>query len=409
MATQIGVWPAGKIHSFYFADREQKARLMGARDVEMAKPWRGEIYLDHRSFPHGSLRHEIAHAVAAEFGDPVFGVAARTVLGIPRADQPGPRRGVRGRARLAGGYDRPTPHESVRALQLMQAMPTLDELFGLSFFTVSSAKSYTTAGSFLRFLLDRYGPERLRRVYSSGGDFEAAYGVPRGELEAEWRAMIAAIVLPKPAVESSRERFRAGSVFARPCPHAIAARREAAVRALGEGDRERAIALLRDVCCDAPGEPRYRLELGLYLSVSDDAAHRAEAERIWTAIAADAERVTPSLRSVAYERLARAVGARDLALARRLVAEATALPIEPTERRTLDGMAFALAHTGPAGEALRGYFFPTAAAAAAPTAPATPPAPPAAAGSRGAFRGAAGEPAGTDGREPVGGAERRAG
>jgi len=367
VATQIGVWPARKIRSFYFADREQKARLMGARDVEMAKPWRGEIYLDHRSYPHGSLRHEIAHAVAAEFGDPLFGVAARTVLGVPVMISPGLVEGLAVALDWPAGYDRPNPHESVRALQELGAVPRLRELFGLSFFTVSSAKSYTTAGSFLRFLLDRHGPARLRELYRTGGDFEKVYGVSRGQLEAEWRAVIATIVLPAPAVESSKERFRSGSVFARPCPHAIAARRERAVRALAEGDRAGAIALLRRVCKDAPEEPRYRLELGSYLSASDEPAHRAEAEQIWTAISgAESGEITSSVRGLAYERLARAVGARDLALARQLVAAAVALPIDPNERRTIDGMAFALAHRGPAAEALRGYFFP-AATAATPT------------------------------------------
>ncbi len=366
VASQIGVWPARKIRSFYFANREQKAQLMGARDVEMAKPWRGEIYLDHRAVPHGSLRHELAHAVAAEFGDPVFGVAARTVLGIPVLISPGLVEGFAVALDWPAGEGRPNPHESVRALQALGALPTLDELFGLSFFTVSSARSYTTAGSFLRFLLDRYGPERLREVYRSGGDFEAVYGMSRGQLETEWRAMIAEIVLPPPAVEASKERFRAGSVFARPCPHAIAARRARAIRAVAEGDRGGAIALMREVCADAPGEPRYRLELGVHLGASDDPAHRAEAEQLWTAIAEDAAGATSSVRGIAYERLARAVGARDLDRARGLIAEATALPIDPNERRTLDGMAFVLAHRGPAAEALRTYFFPPEGTASPP-------------------------------------------
>ena len=358
VVAQIGVSPPRKIRSFYFADRAQKARLMGARDVEMAKPWRGEIYLDHRAFPHGSLRHEIAHAVAAEFGDPIFGVAAQTVLGIPVLISPGLVEGFAVALDWPAGYDRPNPHESVRALQEMKALPPIDELLGLSFFTMSSAKGYTVAGSFLRFLLDRYGPERLREVYRSGGDFEAAYGVPRRELEGAWRGMIATIVLPPPAIETSKERFRAGSVFSRPCPHAIASRRERAARAMGEGDRDAAIALLRDVCDDSPGEPRYRLELGDVLSASDDPLQRVEAERLWQAIASNAAGVTSSMRALAYERLIRTIGGRDLGVTRRLVAAAVALPIDPNERRTLDGMAFALAHSGPAGDALRAYFVP---------------------------------------------------
>src|SRR5262249_17258685 len=151
---------------------DQKARLMGARDVEMAKPWRLEIYIDHRPFPHTSLRHEIAHAVASAFGDPVFGVASRRVLGLPLLVSPGLIEGLAVAIDWPGSYDRPTPHESVRTMQALGNQPSVGALLGLSFFSVSSARSYTTAGSFLRFLLDEYGAPRLRALYENGGDFE---------------------------------------------------------------------------------------------------------------------------------------------------------------------------------------------------------------------------------------------
>src|SRR6185437_1016505 len=128
-------------------------------------------------------------------------------------------------------------------------------------FEFSSARGYTTAGSFLRFLLDTYGPDKLRALYHDGGEFEAAYGKPLAALEIEWRAMIDKIELPAGVVEATRERFRGGSVFGRPCPHAIAARREAAFAELSHGDRAAAIQLIREVCSEAPDEPRNRIDL----------------------------------------------------------------------------------------------------------------------------------------------------
>ncbi len=357
VVAQIGKAPAGKLRSYYFANRDQKWQLFGAKDVEMAKPWLGDIYLDHRSFPHSSLRHEIAHAIAGDFGDPIFGVAARRVLGLPVLMSPALIEGLAVALDWPMGYDRPNPHESVRAMQELNAMPRLSQLFGLQFFSVSSARGYTTAGSFLRFLLERYGPAKLRAVYGNGGDFEAAYGVARSQLEREWRDMLATIVLPKTQVDASAERFRGTSVFARPCPHAIAARRERAFRMHGD-DRPRAIQLMRQVCKDAPEEPRHRLELGDFLA-GGTPAERAEGEQLWAVLASDDTGVTSSLRAQAYERLARIVGSHgDLMRAGELVALARKLPIEPVERRTLDGMAIALAHPGPAGPALRAYFFP---------------------------------------------------
>ena len=167
VVAQLGVGSSRKLRSFYFADRDQKARLMGAKDVEMAKPWRKEIYLDHRSFPHGSLRHEIAHAVASEFGDPIFGVAAQRVLGLPLLVSPGLVEGLAVAVDWPSGYDRPNPHESVRVIQAKSGRaPRIASLLGLSFFSVSSAQGYTTAGSFLRFLLDGMAA-RATRVFAT--------------------------------------------------------------------------------------------------------------------------------------------------------------------------------------------------------------------------------------------------
>lgn len=353
VVAQVGTAPQGKLRSFYFADREQKARWFGARDVEMAKPWRREIYLDHRSFPHGSLRHEIAHAVASAFGDPVFGVATR--YGV--LANPGLIEGLAVALDWPGSYDRPTPHEAVRAMQELGLQPSIGQLLSLQFFSVSAARGYTTAGSFLRFLLDAHGPAALRELYGSGGDFEGAYGVPLATLEAEWRAMLGKIELPPGSTEAQRERFRGGSVFARPCPHAIAARRERANRAYAAGDRKAAVALLREVCDDAPEEPRHRMELADLL-VSGDDAERDEATSIWRRLAGDAEHVTSTLRAEVLQRLARLAAARgDRAAVEARVKEAAALPVDANDRRQLEAELLALAHDGPAARALYAYFF----------------------------------------------------
>ncbi|MGE0871652.1 MAG: tetratricopeptide repeat protein [Kofleriaceae bacterium] len=350
VVAELGVEPRHKLRSFYFATRQQKADWFGARDAEMAKPWLHEIYLAHQEFPHRSLRHEIAHAVASEFGDPWFGVAIKHGVFA----NPGLIEGLAVAIDWPGDYDRITPHEAVRALQRMGKQPSVATLFTLQFFSVSATTGYTTAGSFIRFLLDRYGPVPLRAVYGNGGNFARAYGKSLGELEAEWRQMISAIALSDAVVEATRERFRQRSVFGRPCPHAIAKRRERAHR---EDTPRSAISLMRQVCRDAPEEPRYRLELGDFLFAGND-AERDEALRLWTEIAHDAQGITSTLRGDAYQRLARAAWARGGAeQTRALIGAAVQLPIDPNQRRTLDGIAYSLAHTGPARDALLGYFF----------------------------------------------------
>lgn len=358
IVAQTGVAPRGKLRSFYFASRAQKYRLFGAKDVEMAKPWLGDIYLEHRSFPHTSLRHEIAHAVASAFGDPIFGVAAGRVLGVPALFSPGLIEGLAVALDWPGRYETYTPHESVRALQKQAKAPSLDQLFGLGFLTFSSARAYTTAGSFMRFLLERHGAEPVRALYHSGGDFEHAFNASRGELEREWHELLASIEVPPALVRALEERYRVGSVFARPCPLANAKRAEQAARAAAEGDRERAIELIREICEDAPEEPRYRQALASYLH-DGTAAQMAEADLIWGALAND-QGLTSTLRARALEGRAEIAMRRgDVVIARQLIAEALQLPIEAADRRQIENKAFALAHEGPAAEPLRTYAFPS--------------------------------------------------
>jgi hypothetical protein len=353
VVSELGAAPPGKLTSYYFADRAQKARWFGAHDVEMAKPWRREIYLDHRAFPHPSLRHEIAHAVASAFGDPVFGVSTRHGVFA----SPGLIEGLAVASDWPAGYDRPTPHEAVRALQLMGTDPSITPLLSLQFFSASSARSYTIAGSFMKFLLDSYGARKFRTLYESGGDFEGAYGKDLATLDREWKAMIAKIQLPAGAVEAQRERFRVGSVFSRPCPHAIAARRDHAFAAAADGDHEQAIALMRHVCDDAPEEPRHRLDLADVLAGGTH-ANRDEARAIWEALAADAEHITSSLRQEAYDRLAHAAARdEDPAALLHYIAAADALPLDSNEKRQADAEQLALTHDGPAAAALHAYFF----------------------------------------------------
>ncbi|MGE5186071.1 MAG: hypothetical protein ACM31C_28645 [Acidobacteriota bacterium] len=352
VVAELGDAPAGKLTSFYFATADDKARWLGPRNVEMAKPWRREIYLDHRPFPHPSLRHEIAHAVASAFGDPIFGIAVRDGVLV----DPGLVEGLAVAADWPGSGTL-TPHEAVRAMQVLGVQPSLGQLFSLGFLAQSSTRGYATAGSFVRFLFDRYGAAKLRALYRSGNDFAGVYDKPLSELAHEWRDVIAQITLPSDVIEGTRERFRVKSVFQRPCPHAVAARREAAEDAAAFGDREHAIQLMRAVCSDAPDEPAYRLALADYLYI-DGGAERGEAITLWSALAADPEHVTSSVRAWALERLALAAAARgDVSIVKQLIDQAAALPLEGSQRRKVEAELYTLDHEGPAAPALYGYFF----------------------------------------------------
>ncbi|WP_428264558.1 tetratricopeptide repeat protein [Haliangium sp.] len=352
----LGAAPPGRITSFYFAGAEDKFRWMGARNVYMAKPWRGEIYLNHQRFPHPIVRHELVHAIAAVFGSPLFRVSAGPVLGLPLAFNVGLIEGTAVAADWPDHFTRAlTPHQSVKAMQELGMAPPLEQVFSTGFFLFSSARSYTLAGSFVRYLLDRYGSERLREVYRRGGDFAEVYEKPRAALLAEWQAVIEQTPLPPRAAEMVRERFRRPGIFLRVCPHAIARARARAAERWIRGDPGGAIDILTRVCEQAPQEPHYRLELARYLVAAGDG--RAGAE-VYRALADDADNISSTLRAEALLSLAdSAARAGDWAEVVALLDRAGALPIDEDLMRNVVAQRHAATHTGPAGPALRAYFW----------------------------------------------------
>jgi tetratricopeptide (TPR) repeat protein len=358
---RLGAAPSAKIHSFYFASAAQKWRWMGARHTYIAKPWRHEIYIQHDEFPHSTLRHEIAHVIAGEFGDPFFRVSVSWWGWPPASFNVGMIEGIAVAADWPGGAGRLTPHQAVRAMKELALLPPVRRLLQPSFFSFSPAQGYTTAGSFVHFLLAREGTAKLQEVYRRGGrpdDFAAVYGQPLRELEAAWHAEVADAPLEPADLEIARERYRRRAIFARPCPHAVAERLVEAGQALARGDAERAVTALRRVCRDDPGEPSHRMVLAAALE-------RAEQPDAALAVLADlhddsGERYSQPLRARALWNAAdlRARGG-DFAAALALVERALALSVDEDARRNL--LVRRLAFAGGAGTtALRAYLVPQA-------------------------------------------------
>jgi tetratricopeptide (TPR) repeat protein len=276
LSRTLGVAPP-RITSFVFASAEQKRRLMGAARVELAKPWRREIYIRHERYPHPVVRHELAHVFAGEFAGGPFQVPTRPSF-FGRERRPfvnvGLLEGVAEAASWAGG-GRLTPHQWARTLDELKLRPRLRQVFSLGFFGDSAPRSYTLAGSFCRWLLETRGPAPLRAVYRSGGDFTAAYGRDLDALEAEWLAWLRRQPLVAEDLELARDHFLRPSIFRVPCAHAVAARRRKADGLFRGGAKEEAIAQLRQVCRDDPGDPEGPLDLAVALgSAGDPAAAR---------------------------------------------------------------------------------------------------------------------------------------
>lgn len=339
----FGVAPADRIRIFLFADSDQKRRWYGADRVDMAKPWRLEVYLTQREFPHPVLKHELAHTFAAVFGDRLFGVSFRWGWALGFVPLPKWNPGlVEGAAVAADWAPRGglTPHEWAAAMERLGKAPPLGAVMGYGFFGSASSHAYTAAGSFSRFLVERHGAGPFREVYRSGGDFRGAYGRGLQALEAEWRRFLQSVPLGERELALARERFRQRPLFARPCAHEVARLERVAGRHLARGEARAAAGTFQRLCRLDPGDPDHVFGLVVaWLRAEREEAALGAARLLWLHPAA-----TPPLRAQVLATLGTDAWRRgELARAGRFFQEAEAMPVSEGMGRDLTVRRLAVA------------------------------------------------------------------
>ena len=261
---RLGRTPARKVESFIFASGRQRGALIGANRVEVSPPWRQQMYLSHRMWPHEVMHHELAHAFLGEFGDRLLGLpiaggrfSGALVEGVPTALAP-------------RAHDNLGLHEQAAILDRLDKRPPLASIMGAGFWGAAASRAYTAAGSFVLWLAETRGWPEVAELYGNAGDFQATYGTSLAQLEDEWIAFIQAIPLRDRDIEAQAQRYRRGSVFRRPCAHRAAELRRAATRAKIHDRREHALRIQRDLCRIEPTEPRHPLRLaGMHASFEE--------------------------------------------------------------------------------------------------------------------------------------------
>ncbi len=243
----LGVEQREPVHAFFYRNTEEKRRWMGAGRTYIAKPWRTEVHLQLREWPHSVLAHEVVHVVAGNAADGPFKVSGTGGGWLPN---PGLIEGVAVAIEWPE-RDGMNPHQFARALRELDQLPSLDQLMGLSFLTLPARRAYTGAGSFVRWVLDERGSETLRSVHRAGSlsDLGATAALDR-----EWNEFLDTIELPEGALALTELRFHRGSIFQSTCPHAVAQLRQDLALDLASGDDAEAIVTCDEILEIEPGD-----------------------------------------------------------------------------------------------------------------------------------------------------------
>ncbi|MEW6509670.1 MAG: hypothetical protein AB1428_01785 [Bacteroidota bacterium] len=226
--------PTIRLSSYIYPSVESKRRFIGAGNTDITKPWNGEIHLAQQSL-EGSLRHELVHAAAAPFGLPVIRASLSTGL-------------VEGLAMALGGeWGTRTLHEYAAAMRAYGVAPDIKGLMSFwGFASQHSSVSYVLAGSFCKYLIDRYGMRKMTLIYRTT-NYAGVYGRTLDQLIAEWHAYLDRYTVEEEDRDCVDALFRRPPIFGKICPRVLARRTVDARVALVRRNYPAAESLFADI------------------------------------------------------------------------------------------------------------------------------------------------------------------
>lgn len=339
----FGFEPPGRIGSYVYASAVQKKRLMGAAGTSFEDALNDEFHINASHYPHPVLRHEMAHIFAAHFSRwlricPLIGVHEGIAVAAEWREESA-RQGL-------------TPDEACVAMDSLGVLPDLRQtMTWFGFWSQASRRVYTASGSFVHYLVERYGMDRFRVLWSRR-DFVSAYGRDLETLLKAWRReRLDPLQLTPMQLRRAEQLFRPPAIFAVPCAHEQARLRAAATLAQGRWSLVEADSLYRKLLDVGGGDAQLRLGHARVMV----RARRFDAARTELLQLLEAPDLHESLRGEAFRRLGDVHwNLRQLDEADRAYAQAQEWTTSRAQRRALHIARMVLADSS-LGPALREY------------------------------------------------------
>lgn len=204
-------WPesAPKIESYLYAHPWQKKSLVGAKFTSYVPVWLQQDQL-HIAKPQleGSLKHELVHVLAKQFGNNAFNASwsIGLVEGLAVAVAPDESPTTTIDQIVVSEKPYPTAREMRHALS-----PT-------GFYGGRSGVNYTQSGSFVQYLLANYPVEKIKEAYNNGS-ISTAFPDSFSALIAGWHASLDTVTVDSVDQRAASRLYSFPSLFEQTCPH----------------------------------------------------------------------------------------------------------------------------------------------------------------------------------------------
>ncbi len=234
-------WPPGKrISSYLYGDEWQMQRLTGAKGVSYVPVWQRNPQMHMRKAAiDGTLRHELVHVIAREFGNRLLNASwsIGMVEGLAVALAPASS------ARL-------THDQLVVSNEAFYSREELERLFSFTgFYRESGSVAYSVSGSFTATLLREYPVEYFKKAYRNSS-LQKGYGGLLSDAITKWHQRVSEVTVTDEEKRLAESVFAVPSLFDVRCPRKLTNAekyRDDYRLALANGDTARATGFLEKV------------------------------------------------------------------------------------------------------------------------------------------------------------------
>lgn len=191
---------------YIYPDRRSMKLWFGGEQTDITDVFGPSVHITASEYPHETLRHELVHALASEFGFHGIGFHPNMAFteGLAVALAP---------PEMRIGLD-----EGAAALVSSKRVSNVANLFSPLFWQESGTRSYTVAGSIVKYLLQHHGMERIRALYA-GDNWDNVFGENRLTILRAWEDSLA------PYAGDQTRDLQVASLYRNPgilydrCPH----------------------------------------------------------------------------------------------------------------------------------------------------------------------------------------------
>jgi hypothetical protein len=197
------------IDIYVYPSQNEKKLWFGGGATDVTDVHTPSLHITAGGWNHPTLRHELVHALASNFG--FYGLGFHPNMAFTEGLA----------VALAPEEDPISLDDGAASIIDNKGISNIENLFSPFFWKESGERAYTIAGSLIRFLIEKYGIDGVKIKYS-GGSWKTAFSKEKAEILTAWQTKVTSNFDRKTFGMYAETLYRNPGLFRSICPHSRA-------------------------------------------------------------------------------------------------------------------------------------------------------------------------------------------